>query len=87
LNVSAARLSSTSQRATGYLTEYGTGFVFAEFGLGTGETVSARIPATGGVTVLVAAKAVELDVNAALYIANGQFLSGAADRARRRALS
>ncbi len=60
----------------GYLTENGTGFVLADFGLGAGETVSARIPATDGVTVLVAGKAVDLDVNAALYIANGQFLGG-----------
>jgi SAM-dependent methyltransferase len=61
-----------------YLSAQGTGFVLADFGLGAGERVAARLPALPslGVTILVAGKEVDLDVNAALYIANGQFLSG-----------
>lgn len=61
-----------------YLSAQGIGFVLADFGLAAGERVSARLPSLpgAGVTLLVAGKAIDLDVNAALYLANGQFLSG-----------
>lgn len=61
-----------------YLTNHGTGFVLADFGLGVDESLSTRIPQNhgAGVTVLLAGSPVDLEVNAALYIANGQFLSG-----------
>ncbi len=59
-----------------YLAENGTGFVLADFGLGAEERIAERLPAAGRVTILQAPRPVDLEVNAALYIANGRFLSG-----------
>ena len=60
-----------------YLAENGTAFVRADFGLGAEESIAECLPAAGRMTILRVPRPVDLEVNAALYIANGQFLSGA----------
>ena len=57
--------------------ENGTAFVLADFGLGGEESIAERLLAAGRMTILRVPRPVDLEVKAALYIANGQFSLGA----------